>query len=102
MAVAYIDYSAMEFLIAAVLSDGHCGSDNLMLDAYNTGDPDLAFAMRIGVAPRDAADVLVQSSHLGPNAPHASRRGDGLLAHRGRCRLTIVEAPTLRARCTAT
>ena len=25
MAVAYIDYSAMEFLIAAVLSDGHCG-----------------------------------------------------------------------------
>ena len=27
MAVAYIDYSAMEFLIAAVLSDGHCGSD---------------------------------------------------------------------------
>ena len=41
-------------------------------------------------------------SHLGPNAPHASRRGDGHLAHRGRSGLTILEAPTLRARCTAT
>jgi len=54
MAVAYIDYSAMEFLIAAVLSDGHCGSDNPMLVAYNSGDPYLSFAKRVGAAPRDA------------------------------------------------
>ena len=54
MAVAYIDYSAMEFLIAAVLSDGHCGPDNPMLDAYNSGDPYLAFAKRVGAVPRDA------------------------------------------------
>jgi DNA polymerase I-like protein with 3'-5' exonuclease and polymerase domains len=54
MAVSYIDYSAMEFLIAAVLSDGHCGSDNPMLDAYNSGDPYLSFAKRVGAAPRDA------------------------------------------------
>ena len=54
MAVSYIHYSAMEFLIAAVLSDGHCGSDNPMLDAYNSGDPYLSFAKRVGAAPRDA------------------------------------------------
>ena len=41
-------------------------------------------------------------SHLGPNAPHASRRGDGHVAHRGRSGLTIPEVPTLRARATAT
>ena len=32
MAVAYIDYSSMEFLIAAVLSDGHCGGGNTMFN----------------------------------------------------------------------
>jgi hypothetical protein len=41
-------------------------------------------------------------SNLGPNAPHASRRGDGHVAHSSRSGLTILEAPTLRARCTAT
>jgi DNA polymerase I len=54
MAVAYIDYSAMEFLIAAVLSDGHCGPANPMLDTYNSGDPYLTFAKRVGAAPGDA------------------------------------------------
>jgi putative transposase len=39
--------------------------------------------------------------HLGPNAPHASRRGDGHLANGGRSGLTTLQAPTLRARCTA-
>lgn len=32
MAVAYIDYSSMEFLLAASLSDRHCGPNNAMLD----------------------------------------------------------------------
>jgi DNA polymerase I len=51
MAVAYIDYSAMEFLIAASLSDGHCGPTNNMLDMYRTGDPYLTFAKRVGAVP---------------------------------------------------
>jgi hypothetical protein len=51
MAVAYIDYSSMEFLIAAALSDGHCGPTNLMLDMYRTGDPYRAFAVRVGAIP---------------------------------------------------
>jgi DNA polymerase I len=51
MAVAYIDYSSMEFLIAASLSDGHCGRLNNMLDMYNSGDPYLSFAKRVGAAP---------------------------------------------------
>ena len=38
-------------------------------------------------------------SHLSPTAPHASRRGDGYVAHRGRSGLTIPEALTPPARC---
>ena len=64
MAVAYIDYSAMEFMIAAVLSDGHCGPSNPMLDAYNSGDPYLAFAKRVGAAPGNAT----KQSHAGVRA----------------------------------
>jgi DNA polymerase I len=41
-AVAYVDYSSMEFLIAASLSDRHCGPVNTMLDMYNSGDPYLS------------------------------------------------------------
>ena len=54
MAVAYIDYSSMEFLIAAVLSDGHCARGNIMLDMYLSGDPYLAFAKRVGAVPGTA------------------------------------------------
>jgi DNA polymerase I-like protein with 3'-5' exonuclease and polymerase domains len=54
MAVAYIDWAAMEFLIAASLSDGHTGPVNNMLDMYLTGDPYLAFAKRVGAVPRAA------------------------------------------------
>jgi DNA polymerase family A len=53
-AVAYIDYSAMEFLIAAVLSDGHTGSTNTMLDMYWSGDPYMSFAKRVGAVPSTA------------------------------------------------
>ena len=48
MAIAYIDCSGMEFQIAAVLSDKHCGPSNRMLDAYNSGDPYLTFAKQVG------------------------------------------------------
>lgn len=54
-AVAYIDFSAMEFLIAASLSDGHCGTTNNMLDMYLSGDPYLSFAKRVGAVPTTAS-----------------------------------------------
>jgi hypothetical protein len=50
-AVAYIDYSAMEFLLAASLSDGHCGPTNRMLEMYQSGDPYLSFAKAVGAIP---------------------------------------------------
>jgi hypothetical protein len=53
-AVAYIDYSAMEFLIAAVLSN-----DKIMLELYASGDPYFGFAKRVGAVPADAT----QQSH---------------------------------------
>jgi DNA polymerase I len=51
MAVAYIDYSSMEFLIAASLSDGHCGPRNTMLEMYQSGDPYLSFAKAVHAVP---------------------------------------------------
>lgn len=51
MAVAYVDYSSMEFLIAASLSDQHSGPTNTMLDLYESGDPYLGFAKRVGAVP---------------------------------------------------
>ena len=53
-ALAYIDYSGMEFLIAASLSDHHCGPINNMLDMYLSGDPYLSFAKRVGAVPSTA------------------------------------------------
>jgi DNA polymerase-1 len=49
MAVAYLDYSAMEFGIAAALS-----GDQRMIEAYNSGDPYLDFATSFGAAPPGA------------------------------------------------
>jgi hypothetical protein len=48
-AVAYIDYSSMEFMIAAALS-----KDPVMLELYASGDPYLGFAKRAGTAPQSA------------------------------------------------
>jgi DNA polymerase family A len=48
-AVAYVDWSSMEFMIAACLS-----SDPIMLEFYRSGDPYLTFAKRVGAAPPDA------------------------------------------------
>jgi hypothetical protein len=59
MAIAYIDYSSMEFLIAASLSDGHCGPVNNMLDIYRSGDPYLSFAKRVGCA-TDGDEAIAQ------------------------------------------
>jgi hypothetical protein len=49
IAVAYIDYSSMEFLLAAAMS-----GDPNMLQMYNTGDPYLSFAKAVGAVPQDA------------------------------------------------
>jgi hypothetical protein len=48
-AVAYDDYSAMEFMAAASLS-----GDPVMIEFYRSGDPYLSFAKRVGAAPPDA------------------------------------------------
>ena len=50
-ALAYIDYSSMEFGGAAALSDKHVGPNNPMLDLYRSGDPYLNFGKIIGLIP---------------------------------------------------
>jgi hypothetical protein len=49
-AVAYVDWSSMEFMVAAALS-----RDPVMLEFYRSGDPYLSFAKRVGAAPADAS-----------------------------------------------
>jgi DNA polymerase-1 len=49
-AVAYVDYSSMEFMIAACFS-----TDPVMIQFYQSGDPYLTFAKRVGTAPTDAS-----------------------------------------------
>ncbi len=51
-AVMNLDYEQQEFGIAGVLAD-----DTAMLNAYNTGDPYIAFAKRAGAIPQDATAV---------------------------------------------
>jgi DNA polymerase-1 len=47
--IAYIDWSQQEFAIAAALS-----KDPMMMEAYLSGDPYLAFAKQAGAVPEDA------------------------------------------------
>jgi DNA polymerase I len=49
MAIAYIDFAAAEFGIAAKLS-----GDPVMMAAYRTGDPHLGFAKQAGAVPPNA------------------------------------------------
>jgi hypothetical protein len=53
-ALAYIDYSSMEFGAAAALLDGHIGPDNPMLDLYESGDPYLNFGKTVDQIAREA------------------------------------------------
>jgi DNA polymerase I len=48
-AIAYLDWSSMEFMVAAGLS-----GDSTMIQFYNSGDPYLSFARRVGGAPSTA------------------------------------------------
>jgi hypothetical protein len=103
-ALAYIDYSSMEFLGAAALSDGHTGPSNPMLELYRSGDPYLNFGKIIdqitpdatrktpGIeAIRDRLKVLCLGTQYGMQAATlASRLGvsdieahEMLLHHRG-------------------
>jgi DNA polymerase family A len=66
-AVAYVDYSSMEFMVAAALSN-----DPVMIDFYRNGDPYLSFAKRVGAAPIDAT----KKTH----GPVRDRYKTGLLA----------------------
>lgn len=85
LAVAYVDYSSMEFLIAASLSDGHCGPVNHMLDMYRTGDPYLSFAKSVGAVPqtatkksheavRDRYKIMLLSTQYGLSATSLAAR----------------------------
>jgi DNA polymerase family A len=50
--LAYVDWSVQEFATAAALS-----GDQAMIEAYNSGDPYLAFGKKIGALPADANKV---------------------------------------------
>lgn len=52
MALAYCDWSSQEIAIAAALS-----GDEIMWDAYASGDPYIAFAIQAGLAPKGATKV---------------------------------------------
>jgi DNA polymerase I len=69
MAVAYIDYSSMEFMIGASLSDGHLGSSNPMLEMYRSGDPYRAFAVQVGAIPAEITTSMMKKpkDHATPN-----------------------------------
>src|SRR5438309_989200 len=54
--IAYIDWQQQEFGIAAALS-----RDPLMLEAYRSGDPYLAFAKQAGAAPPHATKASHKS-----------------------------------------
>jgi hypothetical protein len=58
-ALAYLDYSSMEFLGAAALSDKHVGPNNPMLDLYQSGDPYLNFGKTVGQLARDATREML-------------------------------------------
>jgi DNA polymerase-1 len=66
-AVAYVDWSSMEFMVGAALS-----GDPVMIEFYRNGDPYLSFAKRVGAAPKWAT----KSTH----GPLRDRYKTGLLA----------------------
>src|SRR4029077_8812639 len=85
MAVAYVDYSSMEFLIAASLSDRHCRPWRHMLAMYRTGDPYLSSAKSVGAVPqtatkkshetvRDRYKIMLLSTQYGLSATSLAAR----------------------------
>jgi hypothetical protein len=87
-ALAYVDWSSMEFMIAACLSN-----DPIMLEFYRSGDPYLAFAKRVRAVPADANKV----THRGvrdryKTALLAIQYGVGPETLAGRLDVSLVEA----------
>ena len=57
-AIAYVDWEQQEFGIAAALS-----GDEVMMEAYSSGDPYLAFAKQAGAVPPDATKTSHKEEH---------------------------------------
>jgi DNA polymerase I len=57
-AVAYVDWSQEEFGIAASLS-----GDAAMIDAYQSGDPYLAFGQQVSAAAKGGATMAAREDH---------------------------------------
>jgi DNA polymerase I len=93
MAVAYIDYSSMEFLIAAAVSDGHCGPVNTMLDMYRSGDPYRAFAVKVGAIPDDVTTAMIKKpkEHITPNLTLAQLEHYAVVRERYKVMLLAVQ-----------
>jgi hypothetical protein len=90
-AVAYIDYSSMEFMIAAALSN--CRE---MLELYASGDPYLNFAKRVGALPPTAT----AESHADTRDKYkvlllATQYGMGMKTLAGRLNTSTFEASEL-------
>lgn len=81
-AIAYIDWSSMEFLIAGALS-----GDPVMLEFYRDGDPYLSFPKRVGLAPGNATKAshgaLRDRYKVGLLAAQYGIQADGLAARLG-------------------
>ena len=90
-AIAYIDYSSMEFLLAASFSDGHLGPVNRMMEMYLSGDPYLSYAKAIGAIP----------AHITKKSPEWASKYHAI-RYRYKVMLLAVQygmsAPTLAAR----
>jgi len=79
--VAYIDWQQQEFGIAAALS-----GDPLMMDAYRSGDPYLAFAKQAGATPADATKATHKAIRIGQppiRAHHFGRQRTETVLHLG-------------------
>jgi len=89
--VAYIDWHAQELGIAAALS-----GDERMLEAYNSGDPYLAFAMMAALVPAEAtATGHPIARERAKQVMLAANNGTGERSLAGRLGLTQIEASEL-------
>jgi hypothetical protein len=89
--LSYIDWKQQEFGIAAALS-----GDKLMMEAYQTGDPYLAFAKQAGAVPADATkDTHERERNLFKACVLAVQYGMGEMSLAQRIGRPPIEARTL-------
>lgn len=88
--LAYLDYRSQEIMIGAALGD-----DDAMREAYEMGDPYMAFAIQTGQAPpnatkhthpaeRNAAKPVVLAASYGMGAYSMAERNEGMLRSEAR------------------